>query len=153
MNSFFIDGRLDGLNEYVNACRRNKYAANNMKKGNQKVISYYILKALKNGSLHAPSKFPVGLNIVWYEPNNRRDVDNVQFAVKFILDALVEMNVIPDDSRKYVNLINNRVECGRECPRIYVEVIEFDEGRNSINDTNERATKAERNSKTDDKSL
>jgi Holliday junction resolvase RusA-like endonuclease len=135
MNSFIIDGRLDGLNEYINACRRNKYAANNMKKGNQKVISYFILKALNNGRLHAPSKFPVGLNIVWYEPNNRRDVDNVQFAAKFILDALVEMNVIPDDSRKYVNLINNRVECGREYPRIFVEVIENDEGRSSINDT------------------
>lgn len=32
----------------------------------------------------------------------KRDADNIAFAKKFILDALVNMRVLPDDSRKYV---------------------------------------------------
>ena len=38
----------------------------------------------------------------WHERTKRRDADNIASAKKFILDALVEMGVLPDDSRKYV---------------------------------------------------
>jgi Holliday junction resolvase RusA-like endonuclease len=38
----------------------------------------------------------------WHEKTKRRDADNIAFAKKFILDALVKMGVLPNDSRKYV---------------------------------------------------
>ena len=38
----------------------------------------------------------------YHEKSKRRDADNIASAKKFILDALVEMGVLPDDSRKYV---------------------------------------------------
>lgn len=126
MNGFTIYGRLDGLNEYVRACRNSKYGANSMKKKNQKTVKTAVLKALQSGELTSPNKYPICLNIAWYEPNKRRDIDNVQFAVKFILDTLVEMKVIPNDSRKYVNSIINQVDCDKQLPRIYVEVVEND---------------------------
>ena len=132
MNSFTIYGRLDGLNEYVRACRNSKYGANSMKKKNQKMVEVAVLNALRSGELTKPNKFPIGLKINWYEPNKRRDIDNVQFAVKFILDALVEMKVIPNDSRTYVDSIINQVDSDKQMPRIHVEVVESDNRRESI---------------------
>ena len=38
----------------------------------------------------------------WHESNKNRDADNIVFAKKFILDALVSMRVLPNDSRRYV---------------------------------------------------
>lgn len=126
MNEFTIYGRLDGLNEYVRACRNSKYGANSMKKKNQKIVRNAVLNALQSEELTSPNKYPIGLKIAWYEPNKRRDIDNVQFAVKFILDTLVDMKVIPNDSRKYVNSIISQVDCDKRFPRIQVEVVESD---------------------------
>lgn len=38
----------------------------------------------------------------WHEKTKKRDADNIAFAKKFILDALVNMRVLEDDSRKFV---------------------------------------------------
>ena len=38
----------------------------------------------------------------WHEKTKKRDADNIASAKKFILDALVKMGVLQDDSRKYV---------------------------------------------------
>ena len=38
----------------------------------------------------------------WHEKTKKRDADNIAFAKKFILDALVNMRVLPNDSRRYV---------------------------------------------------
>ena len=38
----------------------------------------------------------------WHERTKKRDADNIASAKKFILDALVKMQVLEDDSRKFV---------------------------------------------------
>lgn len=38
----------------------------------------------------------------WVEPDNKRDIDNIEAAIKFILDGLKKAKVIPDDSRRWV---------------------------------------------------
>ena len=116
---FVIYGRLDGLNEYTKSCRGNAYGANNMKKRNQESVIW----AIREHKLPKIDKYPIKLNIVWYEPNKRRDIDNVTFAVKFILDAMVEEKVIIDDSQKYVSEISHIVKVDKEDPRIEVEII------------------------------
>jgi Holliday junction resolvase RusA-like endonuclease len=40
---------------------------------------------------------PVSVYCVWHEATRRRDPDNVQAAVKFILDGLVEAGVLAGD--------------------------------------------------------
>lgn len=66
------------------------------------------------------------INLVCYEPNARRDPDNViSGARKIILDALQHMNVLEGDGRKYVSSgINDRVEVDRENPRIEIIIKE-----------------------------
>ena len=52
---------------------------------------------------------PWSLLVIWHEPNGKRDEDNVDFGVKFLLDGLVDAGVIPDDSRRYIRGIYHKV--------------------------------------------
>lgn len=119
---FTIKGRLDGLNEYTKACRGNRFSGAEMKKRNQRKVKDSVMQAIVENQMHAPRKFPITVDILWVEKDKRRDVDNIQFGAKFILDALVNLNVLPDDSRTYVCGINNKVITDKENPRIEVEI-------------------------------
>lgn len=113
--TFVIPGRLIGLNEYVNDCRRNRYAAAKIKKETQASVCWEIkrqnVKRFKN---------PVDVHITWIEPNMKRDKDNISFAKKFILDALVQMNIIKDDGWKWVNNLSDKFYVNKKEPRIIV---------------------------------
>lgn len=61
--------------------------------------------------------------MIGLKKNNKRDADNIFFAVKFILDSMVEYGVIENDSRKYVSSIQNSVFTDKENPRIEVEIL------------------------------
>ena len=87
-----------GLNEYTNANRYNKYAGAKKKKEEQEYIKYCILQQLGNIKITKPV---IG-QFTWIEENKRRDLDNVCFAKKFILDSLVELGILQDDNRKMV---------------------------------------------------
>ncbi len=113
-----INGQLDSLNEYTRACRRNRYAGAKMKADNEAIISLYIGLQMKD--LHFPGK--VTLNFKWYEPNRRRDMDNIAFAKKFILDALVCAEVIIADSWKCVTGFTDEFFIDKEFPRIEVTI-------------------------------
>lgn len=99
--------RLPGLNEYTAACRGNRFAGANMKHKAQEQI----LRCL--GGIEPITK-PVTVRIEWMEKNARRDVDNVSFAKKFILDALVTGEILPDDSRKWVRGFRETFPIGEE---------------------------------------
>lgn len=119
MNKFVIKGRLDDLNKYTSACRTNRYKGAKMKKDNEKVIMFYI----KQAKLEKVTNYPIKVKIDWYEVNRRRDIDGITFASKFILDALVKMSIITDDSQKYVNAIEHHVYKDKDNPRIEVSLI------------------------------
>lgn len=124
MNRFVIYGKLPGLNDYTRANRGNKYLANKMKQDIQKNICKYIVFGVSMRYLEKVDRYPIGLTIKWYEPNNRRDIDNITFGTKFILDSMVCMGIIEDDSRKYVDSIEHSVFTDKENPRIEVEINE-----------------------------
>lgn len=94
-----------------------------MKKKNERLIMAYILQAVNFGEIYEIKKYPVQLNITWYEPNDRKDIDNITFATKFIQDSLVRTGILEDDSRKYINQVNHSVFTDKENPRIEVEIL------------------------------
>lgn len=116
---FEIPGRLSGLNEYTRARRSSKYQGAAMKRVNQDKAAW----AVKQARLK-PYGGPVRITITWIEPNMRRDIDNVRFAAKFVLDALVETGVIPNDTQRYVRSISDRFMVNPKEPRIIVEMEE-----------------------------
>ena len=117
---FTIYGRLSSLNEYTLQCRANMYGGNKLKKKNENIIC----EAIRDSQLEIVKKYPVKLKITWYEPNKRRDLDNIVFATKFIQDALVKMGILENDSQKYINGLEHQVLVDNNNPKIVVEILE-----------------------------
>lgn len=105
--SVWIPVKLPGLNDYVKACRTNVYAANNMKRKYENLIGCYIIRLPK-------FEHPVAIDFVWTEENRRRDLDNVAFAKKFVLDALVKFGKLKDDNRKCVTAFTDSFRYDKE---------------------------------------
>ncbi len=90
-----IPMKLPSLNEYINECRSNRFAGAKMKKSIENDIAVFInkLPVFKN---------PIHITFNWIEKDRKRDLDNIAFAKKFILDALVKCGKMKDDNRNYV---------------------------------------------------
>lgn len=115
---FTIQGRLPNLNDYIDACRSNKYGANNFKKQCEKSI----IEAIRQAKIERVTTYPITLKITWYELDLRRDIDNITFAVKFIQDALVKAKILKDDSQKHIDKLIHDVKKDKDNPRIEVEI-------------------------------
>lgn len=121
MHKLVIDGRLDGLNEFIAAQRTNKYKGAALKKVNQQIVELAVRRQLR-----VTIDKPVRLHYTWYERNHKRDLDNVSgFGHKVIQDALVTCKVLPDDSPKYVIGYTDEFRVDRLHPRIELEIEEL----------------------------
>lgn len=124
MVTLTINGRLDGLNQYTLACRGNKFGGASLKKKNEKLITNAILEQLGGVTFEGP----VELNFRWYEPNKKRDLDNICFAKKFVLDALVSNRVIQTDNWQGVKGFMDSFFIDKDNPRIEVDIKGIEEG-------------------------
>lgn len=111
-----IHGRLDNLNDYTKACRTSPIVGNKMKARNEEIITGYIMQQLPG--VHFKGK--TRLTFRWIEPNRNRDLDNICFAKKFILDALVKNGVLETDGWRGVEGFTDEFEVSPEFPRIEV---------------------------------
>lgn len=116
--TLIIEGTLCGLNEYTRACRTHRQVGAKMKKEAEYIITSYIMQQLKG--IHFDGT--VELSFRWYEPNKKRDLDNVCFAKKFILDALVSNGIIVADGWKGVVGFTDKFFVDKENPRIEVDI-------------------------------
>lgn len=116
-----IKGTLDGLNEYIDECRTNRYRGSKLKQANQKIVLIYIKKQLKNLKITRP----VYMRYHWIEPNRFRDKDNISsFGRKVIQDALVEAKVLKNDGWKQISGFSDEFSVDRKNPRIEIEIEE-----------------------------
>lgn len=119
--TFVIEGRLAGLNEYTASCRtvNGKYfKGNTVKQREQKRVCVAAREALKGIQF----EHPVQVDFRWYEENKKRDLDNICFAKKFILDGLVDAGVLKGDSQKYVRGLRDCFLVDKEHPRVEVVI-------------------------------
>lgn len=107
MQTFTVPIKIPSLNEYTSACRTNAYAGAKMKKDVQTTVALFA-KRLK------PVTKPVTVAFEWTEKNKRRDLDNVSYGKKFILDALVEAGILPDDSPRWVRGFTDTFTLGND---------------------------------------
>ena len=113
-----IYGRLDNLNDYTKACRTDPRVGNRMKKKNEEIISGYIMQQMRGIRFDGR----VYLHFAWIEPNRNRDLDNVCFAKKFILDALVSNGIIETDGWRGVSGFTDEFGVDADNPRIEVTI-------------------------------
>lgn len=95
-----IPMRLPSLNEYIKACRGNKYGGASMKKQVESELMWYIRKLPKFEN-------PIKIDFLWIEENKRRDLDNISYGKKFILDAMVKSGILKDDNRRCVTAFSD----------------------------------------------
>lgn len=115
--AFTIEGPMPSLNEYVAAERSNRYLGSRMKRRETERAR---LAAVSQGMPHFVG--PVTVRFLWVERNRRRDLDNVAFAKKFILDGLVSAGVLDGDGQRFVVGLLDVFEHDPTRPRVFVEV-------------------------------
>lgn len=107
MNEIKIPYKLPSANDYIKACRTDYYMANKLKQDTEQDIAVYLKKLPR-------FEKPVKIHFHWIEANKRRDLDNICFAKKFILDALVKLGKLKDDNRKCVTGFKDTFSYGYE---------------------------------------
>jgi Holliday junction resolvase RusA-like endonuclease len=111
-----IKMKLPSANEYIGWCRSNRYLAASKKAQIETLIAGHIKYMPRY-------KKPVKIHFTWVEENKRRDLDNICFAKKFILDALVKEGKLADDNRRNVYAFTDSFEYSNEA-KVILEVIE-----------------------------
>lgn len=127
MQQFIIEGRLPALNDYVRANRAHKLKGNRMKSEAVEQVAW----AIKLAHLQ-PILKPVVVRFHWYEENKKRDLDNIAFARKFILDALQPctpknvygQGILQGDGWKHVRGFTDQFDVDAKHPHILVSLIE-----------------------------
>ena len=114
-----IPMKLPSLNDYIRECRGNKYIASSHKRQLEDEIGIYLrrLPVFQN---------PVRIHFLWVEDNKKRDLDNVAFSKKFILDALVKAGKLKDDNRKCVTAFTDSFSYGKEA-KVIIDIEEVDD--------------------------
>lgn len=123
MNLVEINMKLPSLNEYINVCRANKFQASKFKKDIENDIGIFIARLPKYEN-------PIKIHFHWIEGNKKRDLDNVAFAKKFILDAMVKFGKLKDDNRKCVTAFSDTFSYGKDTKVVLeIEEVTDDTGR------------------------
>lgn len=117
-----IPGTMPGLNEMIDEARIHRMRSAEQKKLYTDLVMWYAKKA------KVPKMERVSLNITWYEPNRRRDPDNVQAAVKYIWDGLQAAGVIVNDGWKQQGQVKHTMAVDQIRPRVEIEITEERKG-------------------------
>lgn len=123
-----IKGTLPNLNDYLQAERQTfrrggKFTTkgNELKKSTQEVVIWQIRQQLRG--VHITK--PVILKYDFYEPNKKRDLDNISaFAHKIIQDSLVLAGIIDNDGWRNIKGYVDQFYCDHENPRIEILLAE-----------------------------
>lgn len=105
------------FNGYVDLCRKNRYQSAKYKRTVEGEIGLYIRRLPRFGR--------VQIHFHWIEESKRRDLDNVCYAKKFILDSLVKHGKLKDDSPKYVRSFSDTFGYGHKT-KVVLEIMEVD---------------------------
>lgn len=118
-----INGTLPNLNDYTDAQRSNRYKGAQLKRDAQDACAWAIKTQMRGIHLIKP----IYLEYTFYEPNRRRDKDNISgFAHKVIQDALVQMKVIKDDGWDEIVGFCDNFAVDKKRPRIEVVIKEVE---------------------------
>lgn len=123
-----IPGTMPNLNDYLQgeriAIRKNgKFTT----KGNalKQEWQYKVITCIRAQLQSLNIKEPIRLVYRYYEPNRKRDLDNISaFAHKVIQDALVKSQVINNDGWKEIIGFSDEFFIDKENPRIEVTIVE-----------------------------
>ncbi len=109
------------MNEFIECQRANRYMGGKCKREAQDIVIKYVRRDLPGVKI----KRPVYITYHWYEPNRKRDLDNIAgFGHKVIQDAMVECGLLKNDGWAEITGFRDYFYVDKEYPRIEVELRE-----------------------------
>lgn len=116
-----IPGVLPNLNDYITAERIHRQRGAALKRQTEQVVVLCAKRQLRGVKFSAP----VVMRYCWYEPNRRRDKDNISsFGRKCIQDALVRAGVLKNDGWGEIEAFSDQFFVDGKNPRVEVEMEE-----------------------------
>lgn len=115
-----IHGELPGLNEYTAACRTNPLKGHRMKHDAEAMILPQLAGV-------PPVVGPVRVACEWHTKDRRCDPDNIAFAKKYLLDAMVTAGVLAGDGRRHIVGFSDEFAVSKSDPRVVVMLLEVGE--------------------------
>ena len=115
-----ISGELTDLNQHIKALSGNRFAGGALKKKETERV-YWECKEQKIAPI---KKYPIKIQFKWYSKDKRKDIDNVAFGKKFILDGMVMAGVLEGDGRKFINGFTDEFYIDSENPRTEISYYE-----------------------------
>lgn len=116
-----IPCQLPGLNDYIGALDKSRHTGAALKKTAQRTVEWCAKAQLQKFR----PKGQVWMKYTWYEPNKRRDKDNISsFGRKVIQDGLVKAGVLGNDGWKHIYGFSDHFQVDEKHPRVEVEIIE-----------------------------
>jgi Holliday junction resolvase RusA-like endonuclease len=107
----YIPFQFTTLNEYINAERTNKYLGAKIKREETEIARlHFIGKTFTS---------PLELKFTWFVATLGRDLDNLGFCCKYILDGMVKAEAIKGDN---LNNVVRIVHEFKKCDRVGVEI-------------------------------
>ena len=114
-----INDRLPSLNDYVNSSRANRNYGNIIMRSAKEIVDIAILQYLRGVRIDNP----VYMRYAWYEPNKKRDLDNISsMGRKIIQDALVDRMVLQNDGWNEIQGFSDTFHIDRDNPRVEVVI-------------------------------
>ena len=118
---FVIPYTLPSLNEYIDQCRRNRYAAAKYKRDIEDGLVMLIKSQLRGISIDGT----INIAYLWVERDKRRDLDNVSgMGRKFINDALVKAGTLKNDGWKNITGFTDSFAIDKSNPRIEITIMQ-----------------------------
>ena len=116
-----IPGRIEGMNEYIAAMNADRHKGNKLKRSRTEEVAWHCRSQLRGWR----PKPPVWLAYRFFEPNRKRDKDNVAgFAHKVVQDGLVLAKVLRNDGWDDVDGFTDSFSVDRKSPRIEIIITE-----------------------------
>ena len=122
MQILILRDRLPGLNEVLASAKSHYGAYSSMKRK----VTLSVATQARADRLK-PIQGKAIIEFHWYEPNKRRDPDNIRHGAKYILDGLVEAGVLQDDGQKYISGFTDYFRVDKSNPRVEVVIYEMSE--------------------------
>lgn len=122
MKKLVIPGRLPGLNEYIAAERQHRQKAAKLKREAEDRVLWCARSCLRGWK----ARGPVVMRYTWYEPDRRRDKDNISgYGRKLIQDALVKGGYLHNDGWADIIGFSDVFAVDKKRPRVEVEIEEI----------------------------
>lgn len=117
-----VPGEMPGMNEIIAAAKSHFGAYATMKTTYTHAVAW-AAKAARVPRLRRAMVF-----CHWLVKDQRHNPDNIQAAIKFVLDGLVVAGVLPNDGWRQIEGIGHAFDVDPDNPRVEITIIEAEEG-------------------------